>query len=207
MKLYFSPFACSQAVHIIAQEAGIPLELVQVNIMGDHKTKDGGDYVGGVNPKGYVPTLELDNGERLTEASVVMQYLADKVPDKKLAPAAGTMERYRVQEMLNFLSSEIHKTFGLLFNPGLPAEFRTDRVEHLKKRFAVVEKQLAKGPYLFGEQFTVADSYLFVMTNWLNFIKLDLSAELPNVMAFVKRVGERPAVQTAQGIEAAAMKQ
>jgi glutathione S-transferase len=194
MKLYFSPGACSLSPHIVAQEVGIPLTLVKVDT-ATKKLADGGDYWA-VNPKGYVPAVELDSGELLTEGPTIVQYLADRKPDAKLLPPAGTMERYRVQEMLGYINSEIHKTYSPLFRPTTTPELRKDREEYLRKRYGLVEKQLAKGPYLFGEQFTVADAYLFTVTNWANFVKLDLS-EFPNLLAFQGRVAARPAVQAA----------
>jgi glutathione S-transferase len=194
MKLYFAPGACSLSPHIVAQEAGIPLTLVKVDT-ASKKLADGGDYWA-INPKGYVPALELDNGELLTEGPAIVQYLADTKPDAKLVPAAGSFERYRVQEMLGYINSEIHKTYSPLFRPTTTPELRKDREEYLRKRYGLVEKQLAKGPYLFGEQFTVADAYLFTVTNWANFVKLDLS-EFPNLLAFQARVAERPGVQAA----------
>src|SRR6185295_10624723 len=192
MKLYFSPGACSLSPHIVAQEVGIPLTLVKVDT-AKKTLADGGDYWA-VNPKGYVPAMELDNGQLLTEGPTIVQYLADQKPDAKLLPAAGTMERYRVQEMLGYINSEIHKTYSPLFRPTTTPELRKDREEYLRKRYGLIEKQLAKGPYLFGEQFTVADAYLFTVTNWSNFVKLDLS-EFPNLLAFQARVASRPAVQ------------
>jgi glutathione S-transferase len=194
MKLYFSPGACSLSPHIVAQEVGIPLTLVKVDT-AKKTLADGGDYWA-VNPKGYVPAMELDNGELLTEGPTIVQYLADKKPEAKLLPPAGTMERYRVQEMLGYINSEIHKTYSPLFRPTTTPELRKDREEYLRKRYGLVEKQLAKGPYLFGEQFTVADAYLFTVTNWANFVKLDLS-EFPNLLAFQARVAGRPGVQAA----------
>src|SRR5205814_3118800 len=141
------------------------------------KLADGGDYWA-VNPKGYVPAVELDNGELLTEGPTIVQYLADKKPEAKLLPPAGTMERVRVQEMLGYINSEIHKTYSPLFRPTTTPELRKDREEYLRKRYGLIVKQLAKGPYLFGEQFTVADAYLFTVTNWANFVTLDLSEVL-----------------------------
>jgi len=194
MKLYFSPGACSLSPHIVAQEVGIPLTLVKVDTQ-TKKLADGGDYWA-INPKGYVPALQLDNAELLTEGPAIVQYLADRKPEAKLVPAAGTLERYRVQEMLGYINSEIHKTYSPLFRPTTPPELRKEREEYLRKRYGLVEKQLAKGPYLFGEQFTVADAYLFTVTNWSNFLKLDFS-EFPNLLAFQGRVAQRPAVQAA----------
>lgn len=194
MKLYFSPGACSLSPHIVAQEAGIPLTLERVEF-GTKKLADGRDF-NTINPKGYVPTLELDNGEILTEGPAIVQYLADQKPDAKLAPAAGSMERYRLQEMLGFINSELHKTYSPLFNPKSPPELRADREAYLRKRYAILDQLLAKQPFLLGEQFSVADAYLFTVTNWANFVKLDLS-EFANLMAFQARVAARPGVKAA----------
>ncbi len=194
MKLYFSPGACSLSPHIVAREAGLELTLEKVD-GATKKTQSGGDFWA-VNPKGYVPTIELDNGEVLTEGTAIVQYLADQKPDAKLAPPNGTFERTRLQEMLGYINSELHKTYSPLFNPKTPPEQRQEREEYLRKRYGFVEKALAKGPYLFGEQFSVADAYLFTVTNWSNFVKIDLSA-FPNLLAFQRRVAARPAVQAA----------
>jgi glutathione S-transferase len=198
MKLYFAPGACSLSPHIVAQEAGIPLTLVKVDT-STKKLADGGDYWA-INPKGYVPALQLDSGEVLTEGPAIVQYLADKKPETGLVPAAGTLERYRVQEMLGYINSEIHKTYSPLFRPTTSPELRKDREDYLRKRYALVENQLAKGPYLFGEQFTAADAYLFTVTNWANFLKLDFS-EFPHLLAFQARVAARPAVHAAMVAE------
>jgi len=190
--------------HIVAQELGIPLTLVKVDTQ-TKKLADGSDYWP-INPKGYVPAVELDNGELLTEGPTIVQYLADRKPEAKLVPPAGTFERYRVQEMLGYINSELHKTYSPLFRPTTPPETRKEREEYLRKRYKLVEERLARGPYLFGEQFTVADAYLFTVTNWANFLKLDLS-EFPNLLAFQARVAARPAVQaamTAEGLRPAA---
>ncbi|MBC8073766.1 MAG: glutathione transferase GstA [Deltaproteobacteria bacterium] len=198
MKLYFSPGACSLSPHIVAHEAGITLELEKV----DTKTKlmaDGGDFLA-VNPKGYVPTIQLDDGTVLTEGPAIVQYLADLKPGSKLAPAAGTIERYRLQEMLGFINSELHKTYSPLFNPAATPEVREERVQYLHKRYKVLDGVLAKQPYLLGEQFTAADAYLFTVTNWAAHTKVDLSA-FPNLLAFQKRVAARPAVQAAMAAE------
>ena len=200
MKLYFSPGACSLSPHIVAQEAGIPLTLERVDI-GTKKLTDGRDFFA-INPKGYVPALELDNGELLTEGPAIVQYLADQRPDAKLVPAAGSMERYRAQEMLGFINSELHKNYSPLFNPKSSAERKTEAEAYLRKRYAVIEQRLAKQPYLLGETFSIADAYLFTVTNWSNFVKLDLS-EFPHLMAFQGRVAGRPAVKaalTAEGL-------
>jgi glutathione S-transferase len=198
MKLFYSSGACSLSPHIVAQEAGIELRLQKVDL----KTKtiaSEGDYLT-INPKGYVPALQLDNGEVLTEGPVIVQYLADLKPEKGLAPAAGTLARYRLQEMLGFINSELHKTYSPLFKAETPAETRTERQAYLRKRYAIVEKQLEGRPYLFGDSFTVADAYLFTVTNWAGTVKFDLSP-LPNVAAFHARVGARPAVKDAMRAE------
>ena len=198
MKLYFAPGACSLAPHIVANELGIPLTLEKVDT-STKKVADGSDFWT-VNPKGYVPALRLDNGELLTEGPAISQYLADTKPAAKLVPANGSFERYRLQEMLGYINSEIHKSYSPLFNPKTPPETRKDREEYLHKRYALIEKQLTGHPFLFGEQFTIADAYLFTVTNWANFVKLDLSA-FPNLLAFQKRVADRPAVQAAMVAE------
>jgi glutathione S-transferase len=194
MKLYYAPGACSLSPHIVAQELGITLALEKVDTRAK-KLADGSDYWD-VNPKGYVPALRLDNGELLTEGPAIVQYLADSKPEAKLAPANGTLARYRLQEMLGYINSEIHKTFSPLFNPATTPELRQDRTDYLHKRFALLDKRLADQPYLFGEQFTVADAYLFTVANWAQFAKVDLSA-FPNLLAFQARVAARPAVQAA----------
>jgi len=200
MKLYFSPMACSLSPHIVASELGIKVALEKVDI-GAKKTHDGKDFFA-INPKGYVPALELDSGEVLTEGPAIVQYLADKKPDAKLLPPAGSMERVRVQEMLGYINSELHKTYSPLFNPKTSPELRADREAYLRKRYALIEKALAGKTYLFGDQFTVADAYLFTVTNWAGFVKLDL-AEFPNLVAFQARVAARPAVQAAMAAEKA----
>ena len=194
MKLYYAPGACSLAPHIVAREAGIDLELEKVDLK-TKKTASGQDYLA-INPKGYVPALEFSKGQILTEGPVVQQYLADQKPSAGLAPAAGTIERYRLQEMLAYINGEIHKTYGPLFNPRITPEAREERLATLRKRFEYVDKQLAGKSYLFGERFTIADAYLFVMGSWANHLGLDLSG-LENVGAFQRRVAARPAVQAA----------
>ena len=198
MKLYFSPGACSLSPHIVAREVGIELALEKVD-GASKKTASGRDFWA-INPKGYVPALELDDGEVLTEGPTIVQYLADQKPEAKLAPPPGTLARYRVQETLGYINSELHKTFSPLFNPKTTPELRQDREEYLRKRFGLLETGLAGGAYLFGEQFTVADAYLFTVTNWANFVKVDLSA-FPNLLAFQRRVAARPAVQAAMRAE------
>ncbi len=191
MKLYYSPGACSLSPHIVANEAGIPLELIKV----DTKTKaiaSEGDFWE-INPKGYVPALQLDDGEVLTEGPAIVQYLADRAPKSELAPANGSFERVRLQETLNYLTSEIHKSYSPLFRPDVLPAVREERLAYLAKRYALIEKQLEGRKYLSGDRFTVADAYLFTLTRWARAVKLDLSG-YPNLEAFQKRVGSRKAV-------------
>jgi glutathione S-transferase len=194
MKLYYAPGACSLAPHIVAREAGIELELEKVDF-ATKKTESGKDFLT-INPNGYVPALEYEQGKVLTEGPVIQQFLADKKPASGLAPACGTMERYRLQELLTFINSEIHKTYGALFSPNVTPEVREERLGTLRKRFGAIDQKLAGKQFLLGEKFTVADAYLFVMTSWAGHVGLDLSS-LANVTAFSKRVGARPAVQAA----------
>jgi len=194
MKLYYSPGACSLSPHITLREAGLPFELVLASTK-THKLADGTDYYT-INPKGYVPLLELDNAERLTEGPAIVQYIADQVPDKKLAPAAGTMERYRLQEWLNFVTSEIHKIIGLLFSPTTPEDYKPAVKERVLGRLKWVNEQLEGKQYLMGDQFSVADAYLFTVTNWTKFVGIDISG-LSNLGAFMARMAARPAVQEA----------
>jgi len=198
MKLYYAPGACSLSPHILARELGIDIDLEKI----DNKTKrtaSGADYLT-INPKGYVPAIELDDGQVLTEGPAIVQYLADQKPGAGLVPPAGTMERYRMQEMLGYINSELHKTYSPLFNDATPQETRNERLAHLKKRYALLDQHLANQPYLFGDRLTVADAYLFEVTTWANFVKLDLSG-FPNVLAFQKRVAARPAVKAAMKAE------
>lgn len=198
MKLYFSPGACSLSPHIVARELGLPIELVKVDL-ATKKTAGGADFFA-VNPKGYVPTLQLDSGEVLTEGPAIVQYLADQKPEAGLAPKNGTMERYHLQEILGYINAEIHKTWSPLFSKTTHAETRTEREAYLKKRYATLDKALEGKTYLFGDQFTVADAYLFTVTGWARFVNVDLS-EFKNLMAFQARVAERPHVQEAMKAE------
>jgi glutathione S-transferase len=198
MKLYFSPGACSLSPHIVARELGIDLSLEKVDT-ATKKLSGDRDFLK-INPKGYVPALELDDGTVLTEGPAIVQYLADKKPEAKLVPANGTLARYRLQEMLGYINSEIHKTYSPLFNPKTAPELRQERIEYLRKRYAVIEQALAGKSYLFGEDFTVADAYLFTVTKWAAFLKIDYS-EFPNLLAYQKRVATRPAVQAALAAE------
>ena len=192
MKLYYSPGACSLSPHIVATEAGIPVEMVKVDL-GKHQTESGKDFMT-INPKGYVPTLQLDDGSVLTEGPAIVQYLADQKPASGLAPANGTPDRYRVQEWLNFIGTELHKNFGPLFNPATPDAVKETQKGTIAKKLAYLNDQLANRQYLMGNNFTVADAYAFTIVNWTNFIKMDLKP-YPNLAAYMGRVGARPKVQ------------
>jgi glutathione S-transferase len=194
MKLYYAPGACSLSPHIVSREAGIPVELQKVSTK-DKTMEGGGDYWQ-VNGKGYVPALKLEDGEILTEGPAIVQYLADRKPESGLAPKNGTLERYRLQEWLNFLTAEIHKSFSPLFRPTTPDEYKTISKENLAKRFDWLEKQLAGKDYLMGKTFTVADAYLFVLLGWTKPIGIDLS-RWPNLAAYHARVAGRPKVKEA----------
>jgi glutathione S-transferase len=198
MKLYFSPGACSLSPHIILREAGAKFELEQVDNR-EKKTRSGEDYWA-INPKGQVPVLELDSGERLTEGPIIVQYIADQKPGSGLAPPAGTIERYRVQEWLNFTTSELHKTFGPIFRPTTPDAYKTISKENLGKRFDWLDKQLTGRQYLMGDRFTIADAYLFVVLRWAARVEMDL-AKWPNLKAYVDRIAARPKVQEAMKAE------
>jgi glutathione S-transferase len=197
MKLYMSPGACSLSPHIALQEAGLAHQLVKVDLR-QHKLPDGGDFYA-INDNGYVPLLELDSGERLTEGPAIVQYIADQAPDKHLAPPAGTLARYHLQEWLNFIGTELHKSFSPLFQ-GAAEEVKQGARDKLAKRFAHVERKLGAGSYLMGEQFTVADGYLFTMLTWAGFHKLPLS---PALVAYRDRVTARRGVTAALAAEAA----
>ena len=198
MKLYYSPGACSLSPHIVANEAGIPLELAKVDLQSKSVASEG-DYLE-VTPKGYVPALELDDGQVLTEGPAIVQYLADRAPDSGLAPVNGSFERVRLQEVLNYLTSEIHKSYSPLFNPDVLPAIAEERLAYLTKRYGLIEEQLEGRRYLFGDRFTVADAYLFTLTRWARAVKLDLS-RFPNLEAFQKRVGSRKAVVEAMRAE------
>lgn len=194
MKLYYAPGTCALSPHIVAREAGLPLTLEKVDLRAK-TTSDGRDYRQ-INLKGSVPALELDNGELLTEGQAIVQYLADQAPQSGLAPENGTLPRYRVQEALAFVGTELHKTYSTLFNPATPDEVREERSKYLRDKYALVEKMLEKGEGLVGDGFTVADAYLYTVTRWARKFDLDLSG-FPKLQAFMQRVGERPAVRTA----------
>ncbi|HEY2033456.1 MAG TPA: glutathione transferase GstA [Rhizomicrobium sp.] len=192
MKLYYSPGACSLSPHIVAIEAGVPLELVRVDIKV-HKTESGEDFYK-INPKGYVPALILDDGTMLTEGPAVLEYLADLKPESGLAPACGTFARYRLYEWLTFINGEIHKTFEPLFSETADESAKADARALLEKRFAFTDAALADKPFLIGDTFTVADSYLFVMTTWAHHLKVPQSNLLHE---FFSRIAHRPAVRQA----------
>ena len=198
MKLYYMPGACSLSPHIVALEAGLPVQLIRVD--GKTKRTENGDDFLQINPKGYVPTLQLDGGEVLTEGQAIVQYLADQRPESGLAPANGTLPRYHLQELLSYISSELHKTYSPLFNPSTPAEVRQERKDYLRKRYATLDALLVKQDWLLGEHFTAADAYLFTVTNWAKHVDLDLS-EFKGVTAFQQRVAARPKVQAALAAE------
>jgi len=198
MKLYYAPGACSLSPHIVLREADLRFTLVKT----DTKTKKlegGGDYWA-INPKGYVPCLELDNGERLTEGPAIVQYIADRAPTKGLAPESGSFERYRLQEWLNYVSTELHKGYGALFTPTTPQDYKPIVLDRLALRYELVEAALSKQPYLLGAGFSVADAYLFVVTRWADRVKLSLE-RFPSLRAFQARVGERPTVHAALAAE------
>ncbi len=198
MKLYYAPGACSLSPHIVLKEAGLAFEPQMADLKA-HRLSDGSDYYA-VNPKGYVPVLELDDGERLTEGPAIVQYIADQVPDKHLIPAAGSMGRYRAQEWLNFISTELHKGIGGLFNPAMPEEAKALMKTKALGRLKWVDSQLEGKDYLMGTAFSVPDAYLFVVTSWTSHVGIDIG-ELGNLKAFMARMKARPAVQEALSAE------
>lgn len=198
MKLYFLPGACSLSPHIILREAAIPFELEKVD-RATKRTASGEDYLQ-VNPRGYVPALKLGDGQVLTEGPAIVQYLADQKPESGLAPKAGTMERYRLMEWLNFTTSELHKQFSPLFNPKITPDWKQNQLELLAKRFDYVEANLKGKSFIMGERFTVADAYLFTVLSWSNYQKIDLS-KWPNIKDYLARVAARPAVKDAMRAE------
>jgi glutathione S-transferase len=200
MRLYTMSGACSLAAHIALREAGIPFEVVKVSHR-THKTYDGIDFFQ-INSKGYVPALILDNGELLTENAALLQYIADLNPASGLAPPIGTLERYRLSEWLAYISSEVHKSFSLLFVPNASEEMKQYGRAALIKRVGWAAERLGSKPYLLGEQFTVADAYLFVVLNWSPLVDFDLSP-WPSLKAFQERIAARPHVieaMTAEGL-------
>jgi glutathione S-transferase len=198
MKLYYSPSACSLSPHIALREAGLAFEPVLASTKS-HKLQDGTDYYS-INPLGYVPMLELDDGTRLREGPAIVQYIADQVPNKNLAPANGTLPRYRLQEWLTFIGTEIHKTFSPLFNPAMPEDGKKISRDRLASRFKFVDGELKGKNYLMGDNFSVADGYLFVVTRWAKPMNIDLTP-FPNLRAHHERVAARPAVREAMEFE------
>ncbi|MDR3002758.1 MAG: glutathione transferase GstA [Acidovorax sp.] len=198
MKLYYSPGACSLSPHIVLEESGLAYEAILASTKS-HKLQDGTDFYT-INPLGYVPFLVLDDGQTLREGPAIVQYLADQVPEKKLIPAAGTMARYRVQEWLTFIGTELHKGFSPLFNPATPAEYKPTVQAQLRKRFEWVDQELAGKDYLAGTDFSVADAYLFTVSNWTQMVGPDLG-DLVHLQAFRRRMAGRPAVQAAMRAE------
>lgn len=194
MKLYYSPGACSLSPHIALREAGLAFELEKVDLRSK-KTAADADYAK-INPKGYVPALRFDDGTMLTEGPAIVQWVADEVPQKHLAPPAGTMQRYKLIEWLNFISTELHKQFSPLFNPLSGDDVKSRQRELLGRRFDFVQQQLGARPYLLGEHFSVADGYLFTVLNWCRWVDIDL-AQWPGLAAFVARVAARPKVHEA----------
>lgn len=198
MKLYFSPGSCSLSPHIVLRETGLPFELVQVDNRAK-KTRNGEDFWA-INPKGMVPTLALDDGQFLTEGPAIVQYVADRKPEAGLVPPAGTMQRYRVIEWLNYVTSEMHKGFSPIFRANTPENYKPVARENLATRLAYLDKHLVDRPYLTGDTYTIADTYLFVTLTWAARASIDISI-YPNVKAFFDRVLARPKVQEAMKAE------
>ena len=198
MKLYYWPGACSLSPHIVSREAGIDLQLAQLD-RAERKTADG-TVLSSVNPKNQVPVLEMDDGQKLTEGPVIVQYLADLKPASGLVPPPGSVERYRVQEWLNFISSELHRSFSPLFRPTTPDDFKAVLRDMLAQRFDWIDKELAGKPYLMGDKFTAADAYLFTVVRWSPRVGIDLS-KWKNITAYLESVAARPKVQEAMKAE------
>jgi glutathione S-transferase len=192
MKLYFAPGACSLSPHIVASELGQKVDLVQVDLQ-KKQTKDGKDF-SQINPKGQVPALETDDGDVITEGPVIVQYLGDKTSGSKVVPPQGSKERYKVQEWLNFIGTELHKSFGPLFRPTTPDAYKQISKDNISNKFKFVDSKLAGKQYLMGDTFTAPDAYLYVMTRWAKRMEMDLN-QWPNLKAFGERVEARPKVQ------------
>jgi glutathione S-transferase len=201
MKLYYAPGTCSLSPHIVAREAGIPIDLVRVDISAQpHRTENGRDYAG-VNPKGYVPALELDDGHLLTEGAAIVQYLADLAPASGLAPAAGTLERYRLQEWLTFISAELHKMYSpWLFHPEHGEQARRAARARIIDKLALLEKHLSTHDYLLGRSFTAADAYAFAIISWSRLTQIELTP-FPALKRYMDRIAARPKVQEAMRAE------
>lgn len=202
MKLYYSPGTCSLSPHIVLEEGGFAYETERVDL-GSGKTETGADYRT-INPNGYVPALLLDDGQVLTEGPAIIQYLADRVPEKRLAPSAGSMERYRLLEWLNFISAELHKSFGALFNQQVPDAWRDIVKAQLARRLDHVSAELGGKIWLMGDDFTVADAYLFTVLGWGKHVGVDI-APWPNLVAYRGRIASRPAVQAVLNAEGLAV--
>jgi glutathione S-transferase len=187
MKLYIKPGACSLSPHIVVREAGLPVEVIRADTKSPDFQK--------INPKGYIPVLQLDDGQYLSEGAVIVQYLADQKPESRLAPRNGTLERYRLQEWLNYVATEIHKGFSPLFRKP-EAQARQQIVDGLEKKFAFLSEQLGKNAFLTGERFTVADAYLFTVLTWARGVSIELS-KWPALKAWFDKVADRPAVKDA----------
>ncbi|MFP5506149.1 MAG: glutathione transferase GstA [Gammaproteobacteria bacterium] len=198
MKLYLKPGACSLSPHIALEESGLDYETETVDLK-TKRTAAGEDYTR-INPKGYVPALLLDSGELLTEGPAIVQYIADQAPAKKLAPANGTIERYRLQSWLNFIATELHKSCSPFFNPAAGEDWKKAAAANLERRLGHVNGELEGRAFLLGADFSVADAYLFTVLGWMKFVGIDL-AQWPNLAAFVDRVAARPAVQAAMKAE------
>jgi glutathione S-transferase len=201
MKLYFAPGACSLSPHIVLREAGLPFDLEKVDLAAK-RTKSGADYTS-VNPKGYVPALELEGGQVLTEGPAIVQYIADQKPATKLAPPAGSMDRYRLQEWLSFITSELHKNFSSLFNSKTPEAYKEIAKGNIARRLDLIDKGLQGKDYLMGSTFTVADAYLYTILTWAPHVGIDLG-KWPAIKAYSERIGARPAVRAALDAEAKA---
>lgn len=198
MKLYYTPGACSMAVHIVLCELGVPHELERVDLQS-HTTESGENFQT-INPKGYVPTLQLGDGQRLTEVAAILLYLAEHFPEGGLLPPAGTIKRFRIQEWLAFISSELHKSFGPMFRPNINADWKAALLANIERRLAYVDQALTGQDYLTGTRFSIADAYLFTIVNWATIMHIDLS-RWPSLQAFQKRVAARPAVEKAMRAE------
>ncbi len=198
MKLYYAPGTCALASHIALEETGQPFELDKLNV--PTKTTASGEDFMQINPKGYVPAVKLDDGNILTEGAVILQYIADQNPSSNLAPMLGTMERYRLQEWLNFIGSEVHKTYSPMFNKAVAENYKVIARTLLAKRLSYVETQLANKSYLMGDTFTIADAYLFTVLRWSERVSFDLNP-FPNIQGYLLRIAARPSVQAAMKAE------
>ena len=198
MKLYYFAGACSLSPHIVLLEAGLPFTMVKIDSK-TKKTESGSDYLA-INSKGAVPALQLDDGRVLTEGPAIVQYLADLKPESGLAPRAGTFERYQLMEILNYITSEVHKSFSPLFNPAASADMKEASVTNLGKKFDWLSGLLGKKPFLLGNTFTVADAYLFTVLNWTGHVKIDLG-KWPVLTEYKARVAQRPKVIEAMKAE------